>query len=498
MSLNDAQKELLRRLPGVDQLLLQLEAMPELAAVPKAVTVRSIRETLENLRRDILKGPDQLSGQKFEQISDQISEDAVSLPMLTKRIRRRIDRLQTFNLKKIINATGVVVHTNLGRSCLAPEAIAHMVAIAEGYSNLEFDLDKGRRGSRYQAVEDLLCELGGCEAAMAVNNNAAAVLLCLDTLARGREVILSRGELVEIGGSFRIPDVMTKSGAVLKEVGTTNRTHLADYERAIGSDSGLLLKVHTSNYTIQGFTASVGLADLVALGGKFNLPIMEDLGSGTLVDFSKFGLAAEPTVQQSLSAGVDVVTFSGDKLLGGPQAGLILGRRDILDRIKSNPLTRALRIDKLTLSALEATLRLYRDEARAMTHIPTLAMLTAKLPELEQRAGQLAQGLRGLKDNGQSDNRLNVDLLHLPSRAGGGALPMHDLASCCVAVTMTGKSADQIEKQLRAHTPPILGRIENDQFLMDPRTLSPQDIQVITDAFSRILYPEDSNDLGDF
>ena len=484
MSLNDAQKELLRRLPGVDQLLLQLEAAPELATVPKAVTVRSIRETLEDLRRDILNG--------------QVSKTAVSLPVLTKQIRRRIDRLQAFNLKKAINATGVVVHTNLGRSCLAPEAIAHMVAIAEGYSNLEFDLDKGRRGSRYQAVEDLLCELGGCEAAIAVNNNAGAVLLCLDTLARGREVILSRGEMVEIGGSFRIPDVMTKSGAVLKEVGTTNRTHLADYERAISSDSGLLLKVHTSNYRIQGFTASVGLAELVALGGKFNLPVMEDLGSGTLVDFSKFGLAAEPTVQQSISAGVDVVTFSGDKLLGGPQAGLVLGRRDILDRIKSNPLTRALRIDKLTLAALEATLRLYRDEARAIAHIPTLAMLTAKLPELEQRADQLAQNLRSLKHNGLNDNGLRLELLHLPSRAGGGALPMHDLPSCCVAVTIAGKSADQIEKALRAHSPPILGRIENDQFLMDPRTLVPPDIQVITDAFSRILYPLDSNELGDF
>ena len=268
---------------------------------------------------------------------------------------------------------------------------------------------------------------------------------------------------------------------------------MADYEGAIGSDSGLLLKVHTSNFTIQGFTTSVGLADLVALGRKFNLPVMEDLGSGTLVDFSRYGLSAEPTVQQSVTAGVDVVTFSGDKLLGGPQAGLILGRRDILAEIKSNPLTRALRIDKLTLAALEVTLRLYRDEPRAITQIPTLAMLTAKLPVLEQRADQLAQRLKGLKDE-----RLSVELLYLPSRAGGGALPMHDLPSCCVAVKIVGRSADQIEKALRANAPPILGRIENDQFLMDPRTLNPKDMQVITDAFSRMLYPKDSNELGDF
>jgi L-seryl-tRNA(Ser) seleniumtransferase len=288
------------------------------------------------------------------------------------QVLERVAQAMAHNLKPVVNATGIVVHTNLGRSLLAPAVLANLVEIASCYSNLEFDLVAGRRGSRYTAVEDVLCEISGAEAAMVVNNNAGAVLLCLETLARGRKVIVSRGELVEIGGAFRIPDVMARSGGILCEVGTTNRTHLRDYAGAIDEQTALLLKVHKSNYSIVGFSAEVSLPELAALGARHGLPVMEDLGSGTFIDFSQYGLAKEPTVQESVAAGADVVTFSGDKLLGGPQAGLIVGRRAIIARIRTNPITRALRIDKMTLAALESTLRLYRDPRRAVAAIPTL------------------------------------------------------------------------------------------------------------------------------
>jgi L-seryl-tRNA(Ser) seleniumtransferase len=375
----------------------------------------------------------------------------------------------------------VVVHTNLGRSCLATEAIRHMNVVAAGYSNLEFDLTAGRRGSRYSAIEEILCEISGAEAAMVVNNNAGAVLLCLDALARDREVIISRGELVEIGGAFRIPDVMTKSGARLKEVGTTNRTHLRDYEAAIGADTGMLLKVHTSNYHISGFTAAVALEELVSLGNRFNLTVMEDLGSGNFIDLAQHGLTPEPTVQESVAAGAHVVTFSGDKLLGGPQAGLIVGRKAIIDQIKTNPLTRALRIDKMTLAALEATLHLYRDPELAIRKIPTLRMLLMQKAEIENRARHLKKLLEDL-----NLTNLRIDLLDLPSKAGGGSLPLLELPSCCVGLQFADMSPNTLEKRLRRNRPPIIGRIENDWFLIDPRTVQDNELDFIPAAVNRI------------
>jgi L-seryl-tRNA(Ser) seleniumtransferase len=469
MRIDDRQQQMLRRLPGVDSLLEAARSEPALQSIPKTVLTRSIRETLESLRRRILEQ------------AEPIAEPSLAPDALMATVTRRAAQLQAYNLQRTVNATGVVVHTNLGRSCLAQEAIDHVAAVASHYSNLEFNLVAGRRGSRYSAVEDLLCELSGAEAALAVNNNAGAVLLSLDTLARDKEVIISRGELVEIGGSFRIPDVMTRSGAVLKEVGTTNRTHLRDYQQAVTTDTGLLLKVHASNYSIVGFTAAVSLVDMVALGRQLNLPVMEDLGSGNFIDLTQYGLAAEPTVQASVAAGVDVVTFSGDKLLGGPQAGLIVGRRAILERIKANPLTRALRIDKLTLAALEATLRLYRDEAQAVTRIPTLRMLLAQRTEIEGRARRLAEGLRQL-----GDERLTAVLCDLTSRAGGGALPLMDLPSCCVGIRLAGQSANRIEAALRKGRPPIIGRIENDLYIMDPRTIQDDEMEMIVAAFKGI------------
>ena len=381
-----------------------------------------------------------------------------------------------------INATGVVVHTNLGRSLLSTDAIENLLLISGRYSNLEFDLSAGKRGIRYSCVEDILCELSGAESAMVVNNNAGAVLLCLETIAKEKKVVVSRGELVEIGGSFRIPDVMAKSGCILKEVGTTNRTRLKDYENAIENDTGLLLKVHTSNYSIVGFTASVSLKEMVELGTKYHIPVMEDLGSGTFIDFSKYGMSKEPTVQESVASGADVVTFSGDKLLGGPQAGVIVGKKDILDKIKQNPLTRALRIDKLTLAALESTMRLYRDPDKALEKIPTLRMLTIPISQIEKKARQLAMMLEDI-----GNLNLCVKILNRSSKAGGGALPLLDIPTKCAGVKVKGVSANSIERYMRVNRPPVIGRIEEDMFIMDLRTVQDDELQMIGEAFKNML-----------
>ncbi|MCJ7829961.1 MAG: L-seryl-tRNA(Sec) selenium transferase, partial [Desulfobacterales bacterium] len=364
---------------------------------------------------------------------------------------------------------------------LAEEAVANLLSIAGRYSNLEYDLASGQRGSRYSCVEDLLCEITGAQSALVVNNNAGAVLLCLETLAKGKGAVVSRGELVEIGGSFRIPDVMARSGAVLVEVGTTNRTHRRDYEEAIDADTGLLLKVHQSNFSVVGFTTDVSLAELVELGRLRQLPVMEDLGSGTFIDFSRYGLIKEPTVQESVATGADVVTFSGDKLLGGPQAGIIVGRRAIIDRIKKNPVNRALRIDKLTLAALESTLRLYREPENAVKAIPTLRMLTLPREHVARGARTLARMLAAI------DTRIRVSVVDATSRAGGGSLPLLKLPTRCVAVEIEGLSAHAIETFLRGHTPPVIGRIETDRFLMDPRTLQDEEFAIIARAFEQIL-----------
>ena len=470
MKISRDKQETLRQLPGVDRLLEAARKSPKAHRIPKSVLLQAIRATLERQRKALLEADDDAAARLPSQ------ED------LLRRVIESASAMQAPKLQHVINATGVVVHTNLGRSCLPPSAVEHVAAVAARYSNLEFDLALGRRGSRYSIVEALLCEISGAEAALVVNNNAGAVLLCLDSLAHGRAVIISRGELVEIGGLFRIPDVMAKSGAILKEVGSTNRTHLYDYEEAITDETALLLKVHASNYSIVGFTASVSLAELTALGDRFNIPVMEDLGSGNLIDLKRHGLPVEPTVQDSIAAGAHVVTFSGDKLLGGPQAGIIVGHAPIIERIKRNPLTRALRIDKFTLAALEATLSLYRDEAQAIAAIPTLAMLTAPKSEMEYRARTLKTKLASL-----NDPRLKLTLLDRPSKAGGGALPRLELTSCCVGLVIEGLSADGLEKALRHYRPPIIGRIENNIFLIDPRTLLTDEDEMIVKACQQIL-----------
>jgi len=465
---DDEPRHLLRRLPAIDQLLTAARNDAFLAQAPPVLVTRMARQTVALLRTTIL--------------SDGTVDPAqLAIDAVLDRLRRSIAEALRFRLRRTINATGVVVHTNLGRSLLAEAAVENLCRVARHYSNLEYDLAKGQRGSRYSAVHDILCEITGAEAAMVVNNNAAAVLLCLETMAAGRQVIVSRGELVEIGGSFRIPDVMAKSGAILKEVGTTNRTHRRDYVGAIGPETALLLKVHTSNYALVGFTAEVPLAEMVSLGREHDVPVMNDLGSGNFIDLSAYGLPGEPTVQQTVATGVDLVTFSGDKLLGGPQAGIILGRAALIERIRQNPINRALRIDKLTLAALEATLRLYRDPRDALDRIPTLRMLTEPMEVLSRRADDLAQELAALQSP-----HLRVTVGQGASKAGGGALPLLNLATRLVGLRIEGMSVDAIERALRANDPPIIGRIENDTFFMDVRTVADDEIPLIAAALSHL------------
>ncbi len=463
---NDSKHSLLKLVPGVDRLIELAKHDTRFNKIPAGVIKASIREILEQTRALIIKEG------KFN-----ISENQI-----LSKIFAHASMIISPNLIPVINATGVVIHTNLGRSLLCEKALDNIRTISSGYSNLEFNLKEGKRGIRYAAVEDILCELTGASAAMAVNNNAGAVLLSLDTIARGKEVLVSRGELVEIGGSFRIPDVMAKSGAILKEVGTTNRTHLKDYKSGISDNTGLLLKVHTSNYKIQGFTSSVSLEKLVKLGKEANIPVMQDLGSGTLIDLSKYGLGDEPTVSQSLKSGADIVTFSGDKLLGGPQTGIIAGKRSAIEKIKSNPLTRALRIDKLTLAALEASLELYRDEKLAIKHIPTLRMLTMSFKEIAEKADEMSKLFKQ-----EVQDKAVIELLNLSSRSGGGAFPDLSLPTRCIAIKPANISASNLEKKMRMHNPPIIGRIENDRFIIDPRTIQKGEEIIISHALGKIL-----------
>ncbi len=461
-------KQLLRNIPKVDRLLESDSISGLMHQYPRSMVLKAINSVLEAYRKKIL------DGEIFD--SDDLSIESVS-----GKVVDELAVISRHSLREVINATGVIVHTNLGRSILPASAIRRFDLIAGGYSNLEYDLQKGKRGSRYTHVEELLKELTGAEGAMVVNNNAAAVLLCLDTLAKGREVIVSRGELVEIGGSFRIPDVMKKSGARMVEVGTTNKTHLRDYSSAIGPDTALLLKVHRSNFQILGFTKDVSESELVELGREHHIPVMEDLGSGCFVDFSKYGLLKEPTVQEVLSCGVDVVTFSGDKMLGGPQAGIILGREDIINEIKKNQLSRALRIDKLTLCSLEDTLRLYRDEEIAIKEIPTLRMILMKPPELKKKARKLIRMIGPLR----SDN-FRIELKQGISRVGGGALPLLDLPTTLICLVPLTMSANIIEEWLRNYDPPIIVRVEKEQVMIDVRTVQDREFRTLAGAIREL------------
>lgn len=451
--------KLYRLLPSVDGVLDRLAEEPDLAARPRPLLKDLVTETLDNVRKAIREG----------RVTEGDLDPAVLLSKIVDTVRRR----SRPHFRRVVNATGVVIHTNLGRSLLADEAVQAVTEACARYSNLEFDLETGKRGSRYSHVEEILKRVTGAEAGLVVNNNAAAVLLVLDTLCKGGEVIVSRGELVEIGGSFRIPEVMEKSGAFLREVGATNRTHLHDYENAITEETTALLKVHASNYRIIGFTKEVSIPELRTIAQPRGLPVIEDLGSGNLFDFAPFAFGYEPTVQEKVAQGADVITFSGDKVLGGPQAGIIVGRSEFVERIKKNPLNRALRIDKMTLAALEATLQLYMDPEVARKKVPTVAMMTASPEELRKKADRLARRLRRTLGD-----RAHVSLVPGASRVGGGSFPERDLKTTLVRVVPAGEgpSLQALRDRLLAADPPLVGRIEDDAFCLDSRTLAEDEL----------------------
>ena len=455
-----ADRAALRSLPSVDQLLRVLAGRPDVAAIPRARLTALVREALDAERRRILR-------------ERGTPADAEAL---AARVAAVVRQAGLFSLRPVINATGVVLHTNLGRALLSPQALERMTAVAAAYSNLELDLASKERGSRYSHVEGLLRRLTGAEDALVVNNNAAAVLLALETLAHGKEVIVSRGELIEIGGEFRIPDIMLRSGAVLREVGATNRTHLRDYAEAIGPETALLLKVHTSNYRVIGFTAAVSSRELTALGRERGIPVMEDLGSGSLVDLRPWGFPHEPTVPEVVASGVDLVSFSGDKLLGGPQAGIVVGKRAIVGRLKKNPWNRALRIDKFTIAALEATLTAY-EAGTARETIPTLRLLTEPLAGVLIRARRVQRGL-----GPAVAERLAARVVEDRAQVGGGALPTVELPTAGVAVGSTDAAARALDAALRVGDPAVIGRLVDDRLFLDCRTVLPGQVTGLVKA----------------
>lgn len=451
----DSMNKCLRAIPKVDECIARVQCI-EAVTAPGSIIKSAIQDVITVQRKSIL------ASSNCEPLLD---EEWMNLFVA------EIETRMTPHLKRIFNGTGIVIHTNLGRSILSEKMTDQLVQAGGYYSNLEFNLQTGKRGSRYSLVEDIICDLTGAEAALVVNNNAAAVLISLDTLAEGREVIVSRGQLVEIGGAFRIPDVMDKSGAKLVEVGATNRTHLHDYEDAITENTAMLLRVHTSNFRIIGFTSEVPAEEMVELARSKGLTTMEDLGSGSLIDFSRYGFPKEPTVQEIVSAGVDVVTFSGDKLLGGPQAGIIVGNRSIIDRIKKNPLNRALRIDKFTLAALESVLREYYDIDQALQNIPTLRMITTSAQVVKKRAQSL---LRRIKSKLIQDCVLQ--LIPTLSKVGGGAMPEFNMQSWALQFQPLKMKIVELERGLRQLKTPVIGRIENDCLLLDVRTIQDREV----------------------
>jgi L-seryl-tRNA(Ser) seleniumtransferase len=451
----------LRKLPSVDEVLRSDAIVALHRRLPRWALVRAVRDEVDRLREATRTGPSALP-----ESSAPVVDPA--------EVERRAVALCRPTLEPVVNATGVVLHTNLGRAPLAESALRAVVDVAKGYSNLEYDLERGARGSRHHHVAELLRELCGAEAALVVNNNAAAVLLALSQVAAGREVIVSRGELVEIGGAFRVPDVMAASGARLVEVGTTNRTHAADYERAITPATAALLKVHRSNFAVVGFTAEVEVDELSAIAHRSNVPLLCDLGSGCFVDLGGSGIGREPTVRETVRAGVDLVTFSGDKLLGGPQAGILVGTEARIAPLRKHPLLRALRPDKMTLAALAATLALYRDDRAS--EVPAVGMLLTEPALLATRARRLLEAIAA------SAPEVKARVVETKSAVGGGALPLAEPVSWAVALDIPNASAERIDQALRHQTPPVVGRIADDRLLLDVRTLRETDLPTVAQA----------------
>ncbi len=464
-------KKLLRELPKVDDMLSDVRINNAAQNISRHMLLKAIRHVIDETRQAILTG--------------QITDERLDIDQLVVRILELATDDSTMNLKPVINATGIVLHTNLGRAPLAPSIIEALTDIAGQYNTLEYNVETGGRGSRYSHVEALISEITGAPAALVVNNNAAAMMLILSALAKEKEVIVSRGELVEIGGSFRVPEIMQQSGAILREIGTTNKTHPADYENAIcQQETAMLLKVHTSNYRIVGFTEDVNLEQMVEIGKKHDIKVVYDLGSGLIDDFSNANLTTEETVRGSLKSGVDIVSFSGDKLLGGPQAGIIVGSKTLIEKMKRHPLTRALRIDKLTLVALEATLRLYLDDQSALANIPVLNMLTLKSEVLTIRAEHLYSKLKPALD------WCEISLKDGKSQVGGGAMPTVELATKLVVLKPKAISVGTLQTKLRTCAKPIIVRVNNDCLYLDVRTIKQEDYDYIAETIIDILGEE--------
>ncbi len=461
-------RALLRHLPAIDRLLSSPQLGRLEQTLPHLLVREAAQKVVDELRRELLDERAPLPDLAF---------DAV-----VERAAARATEMARPSLRRLVNVTGTLLHTNLGRAPLCAEALQAITEIAQGYSNLEYDLEAGQRGKRYTHVEELICRLTGGEAATVVNNNAGAVMLALAALAGGQSALVSRGELIEIGGSFRIPDIMAASGVELVEVGTTNKTHLKDYAGAIGSSTALILKVHTSNYRILGFTEAVSGEELARLAHQHGIPVLEDLGSGLLIDLTPYGLPREPTVREALQTGIDLVTFSGDKLLGGPQAGIIVGKRTVIDQLRRHPMARALRIDKLTLAALEATLRLYLDPNRALAQVPTLKMLALPVAELQQRCENLLARL-----NEALGDAVDCSIVDATATVGGGAMPLAELPGRAIALVPVKRSVNELATRLRLCEPPVIGRIQDDRFLIDPRTLNHDDQELLLQTLQKVF-----------
>lgn len=465
---------LYRKIPKVDVLLEDEAVQGMIEHYSRETVMEAIRLEMDKLRRFIGSCEDE-------------ERALAQIDLLVSHVEMTVAAMHTPNMRMVVNGTGTILHTNLGRAPISPEHMRSIAAIASGYSNLEYNLEAGKRGERYSHFEKLLCKLTGAEAAMAVNNNAASVMLVLSSLAKGGEVVVSRGELVEIGGKFRIPDVMEQSGATLVEVGTTNKTHYDDYQNAITEETKALLKVHTSNYRIVGFTETVGIDELIGLAREHDLPIIEDLGSGVLIDLGKYGLTHEPTVQESIAKGADVVCFSGDKLLGGPQAGIIIGKKKYIDQMKKNQLTRALRIDKFTAAALELVLQEYLSEEKAVRNIPVLRMITEPLEEVDKGARSLARMLR------RAGLPAKIQVADCESQIGGGSLPLERIPSKAVVIRPEKIHVPELEERMRHLPVPIIPRTVNDTILLDVRTIDQRFFKVITDQLKELDVLEETS-----
>lgn len=457
-------KKYYQMIPKVDEILTDDRVLEIMKTMPRKIVIEAINEEINKIRALIQNDEDE------KRIINSLNELIINI------INNCMEK-NKFNLRRVVNATGVIIHTNLGRSLLNSDVIDNIMQISTNYSNLEFDIQKGKRGSRYSHLEKIISQITGGEAALVVNNNAAAVLLVLSTVAKNKNVIVSRGELIEIGGSFRIPEVMEQSGAILKEVGTTNKTHFEDYKNAIDEETSCIMKVHTSNYKILGFTSDVPVSELKELKND-KILLIEDLGSGVLIDLSKYGISYEPTVSDSIKNGADIVTFSGDKLLGGPQAGIIVGKKELIDKMKKNPLTRALRVDKFTISALEATFRYYLDESTAISNVPTLSMIVKSIDKIEE---QVIRVMDVLKQKIRSEEII-FDIVDDFSEIGGGSLPLEKLNTKCLSIELLKGNIVDFERNLRNYEIPIISRIFKNKILFDFRTIREDEESIVIKA----------------